>query len=157
MSAIIAVALTVLAVLYFMITTLADLYPLNNVRDSTSNEKQTEVAVNAPIMLVPAVLLIIAVATGLGGFGYAAGVMEMLIAAGGLALWWPPYLVGRTVPWATAGTGVTWPELHARTYAKTIILLPELGDRPRPNLEHMILHALVLAAAVTSFIAAVSI
>ena len=50
--------------------------------------------------------------------------------------------------------GVTWSELHARTYARTLIVLPRIGDRPRPNVEHMILHALVLAAAVCAFVAA---
>jgi hypothetical protein len=48
---------------------------------------------------------------------------------------------------------VSWPELHARTYARTLIVLPRIGDRPRPNVEHMILHALVLAAAVCTVIA----
>ncbi|HEY9291224.1 MAG TPA: hypothetical protein VIP98_08100 [Microlunatus sp.] len=46
--------------------------------------------------------------------------------------------------------------LHARTYAETIVSLPRLGDRPRPNPEHMILHALILAAAALAFIAAAS-
>lgn len=83
----------------------------------------------------------------------AAGI-ELLVAASGLLLWWLPCLVGVTVPWATAGTGVTWSELHARTYAQTLIVLPRSGDRPRPNVEHMVLHALVLVAAICTFAAA---
>ena len=74
----------------------------------------------------------------------------LIIVLSGLALWWLPYLAGVTVPWATAGTGETWAQLHARTYAKTIIVLPRIGNRPRPNLEHMILHALMLAAAIVT-------
>jgi hypothetical protein len=85
--------------------------------------------------------------------GYVAGVVELLIAIGGVVLWWMPYLIGATAPWATAGTGVTWSELHARTYAHTLIVLPPIGDRPRPNVEHMILHALILAAAICTFVA----
>ena len=57
------------------------------------------------------------------------------------------------MPWATAGTGVTWAQLPARTYAQTLIVLPRIGDRPRPNLEHMILHGLMLAAASTTYAA----
>jgi hypothetical protein len=42
--------------------------------------------------------------------------------------------------------------LHGRTYAKTIIVLPRIGERPRPNLEHMVLHTIVLAGAVAAFV-----
>jgi hypothetical protein len=148
-----ALTLILATVAYFLVITLVDVYPLNNVRDAKRSEQRTEVAVNTPIMVLPAVLLGLAVALPLPALGYAAAVVELLAALGGLLLWWAPYLVGFTVPWATAGTGVTWAELHARTYAHTLMVLPRIGDRPRPNLEHMILHALFLAAAVTTFAA----
>ncbi|GIF69522.1 hypothetical protein Ais01nite_75570 [Asanoa ishikariensis] len=151
-----ALALTLIlsTVAYHLVMTLIDVYPLNNVRDAKRREQWTEVAVNAPVMALPAVLLGLAAALKTPTFGYVAGGLELLIAAGGLLLWWLPYLVGVTVPWATAGTGVTWAQLHARTYAHTLIVLPRIGDRPRPNLEHMILHALMLAAAIATFAAA---
>ncbi len=151
-----AIALTLLlaAVAYFLLVTLVDLYPLNNVRDAKRSEQRTEVAVNAPIMTLPAVLLAGSAALSLPALGYVAGALELLFAAGGLILWWMPYLAGVPAPWATAGTGTTWTELHARTYAQTLIVLPRIGDRPRPNLEHMILHALMLAAAVCTLLAA---
>jgi hypothetical protein len=150
-----ALALTLLlaVVAYFLLVTLVDLYPLNNVRDAKPSEQRTEVAVNTPVMTLPAVLLGLGAAINIPALGYAAGALELLIAAGGLLLWWMPYLVGVTAPWATAGTGVTWAELHGRTYAHTLIVLPRIGDRPRPNLEHMILHALMLAAAIATFAA----
>jgi hypothetical protein len=148
-------ALTLLsaAVAYFLLTTLVDLHPLNNVRDAKRSDQVTEVAVNAPIMALPAILLGLAATIPLPVLGYLAGGVELLIAIGGLLLWWMPYLIGVAVPWATAGTGASWPDLHARTYAHTLIVLPPIGNRPRPNLEHMILHALVLAAAICTFIA----
>ncbi|WP_027346896.1 hypothetical protein [Hamadaea tsunoensis] len=149
-----ALILILAAVAYFVVTTLVDLYPLNNVRDARRAEQRTEILANAPVMTLPAVLLALAAAISSPAFGYAAGALEALIVAGGLILWWMPYLAGRTAPWATAGTGVTWSELHSRTYAQTIIVLPRIGDRPRPNLEHMILHSLILAAAITTFAAA---
>jgi hypothetical protein len=65
-----------------------------------------------------------------------------------------PYLAGIAVPWATAGTGASWQELHERTYAQTIIVLPRIGGRPRPNLEHMILHSIMLAGLVLTVAAA---
>jgi hypothetical protein len=151
-----ALALLLTAAAYFLVTTLVDLYPFNNVRDAKRSEQVTEVLVNAPVMALPAVLLGLAAAIPLPALGYLAGALELLIALGGLALWWMPYLAGVTAPWATAGAGVSWSELHARTYAHTLIVLPPIGDRPRPNLEHMILHALILSAAVCAFAATVA-
>ncbi|MFI1991738.1 hypothetical protein [Actinoplanes sp. NPDC020271] len=152
----IALALTVVlaAVAYHAVMTLVDLYPFNNVRGAKRSEQLTEVAVNAPVMALPAILLGAGAATGLPWLGYAGGVIELLAVLGGLLLWWSPYLAGVTMPWATAGTGTTWPELHARTYASTVIVLPRIGERPRPNLEHMVLHALMLAASIATFVAA---
>jgi hypothetical protein len=151
-----ALVLLLAAAGYFLVTTLVDLYPLNNVRDAKRSEQVTEILVNGPIMTLPAVLLGLAAAIGLPALGYIAGALELLIALGGLTLWWMPYLAGVTVPWATAGSGASWSELHARTYAHTLIVLPPIGDRPRPNLEHMILHGLILAAAVCAFAATAS-
>jgi hypothetical protein len=150
----VALVLLVLADVYSVFTTLVDVFPFNNVREAKRSEQITEVSVNGPIMLVPAVLLVVAGLTGLPGLAYAGGGLELLIVLSGLALWWLPYLVGVTVPWATAGTGESWAGLHARTYAKTVIVLPPWGDRPRPNLEHMILHTLILAAVICTFVAA---
>jgi hypothetical protein len=149
-----ALVLLLAAAAYFVVTTLVDLYPFNNVRDARRSEKAAEVLVNAPLMTLPAVLLGLAAAISLPALGYAAAAVELIIGLGGLALWWLPYLAGVAVPWATAGTGASWPDLHARTYAHTVIVLPHIGDRPRPNLEHLILHALILAAAACSFAAA---
>jgi hypothetical protein len=148
-----AITLTLAAVAYFVLTTLVDLYPLNNVRDAKRSEQVTEVAVNAPVMALPAVLLGLGLALGVPSLGYIGGTIELLAVAGGLILWWMPYLMGVTAPWATAGTGVSWAELHARTYARTLIVLPRIGGRPRPNVEHMVLHALMLAAAISIFAA----
>ncbi len=149
-----ALTLVLAAVAYHAMMTLVDLYPFNNVRGAKRSERLTEVAVNAPVMSLPAVLLGAGAATSLPWLGRAGGVIELLAVLGGLLLWWSPYLAAVTMPWATAGTGTTWAELHARTYASTIIVLPRIGERPRPNLEHMVLHALMLAAAIATFIAA---
>ncbi|MGC4942000.1 hypothetical protein [Kribbella sp. DT2] len=149
-----AIALVILADLYFVITTLVDLRPLNNITGATPAERRTEVLINGPIMLLPAVLLALAGGLRLPWLAMVGSGIELLVVLGGIALWWLPYLAGVTVPWATAGTGSSWAEMHARTYARTVIVVPRIGDRPRPNLEHMVLHALVLAAAVVGFLAA---
>ena len=151
---IVSIVLVLVALAYFVTTTLVDLRPLNNVTAASPRERRTEVLINVPLLLVPAVLLVLGGVLDQVWPVYVGAGIETVVALGGLALWWLPYLVGVTVPWATAGTGASWAELHARTYAHTVIVLPRIGDRPRPNLEHMILHALFLAAAITGFAAA---
>ena len=64
-----------------------------------------------------------------------------------------PWLLTSTL-WAACWCGGC--RLHARTYAQTLVVVPPIGDRPRPNLEHVILHALVLAAGICTFIATAS-
>lgn len=147
-----ALALTLIlaAVAYHAVMTLVDLFPFNNVRGAKRSEQLTEVAVNAPVLALPAVLLGVAAVAGWPWLGYLGAAIELVAVLGGLLLWWSPYLAGVTMPWATAGAGTTWPELHARTYASTVIVLPRIGDRPRPNLEHMVLHGLMLAAALVT-------
>jgi hypothetical protein len=149
-----AMATLIVALAYFVVTTVVDLFPYNNVRDASPSEKRTEVIVNGAIMLVPIALLTVAVATGLPLFAWIAGALQLILALGGLLLWWLPYLAGVAVPWATAGTGTTWSELHERTYSRTIMVLPRIRERPRPNLEHIVLHALMIAGGVLALLAA---
>lgn len=151
-----ALVLVLAADTYFVLTTLLDFAPLNKVRSATRRERTTEVIINGPIMLLPAILIILAAALQLPILALVAGLVEAIVLIGGLLLWWLPYLAGVSMPWATAGSADSWSELHARTYSKTITVLPRISDRPRPNLEHMILHALLLAGSVLTFIYAVS-
>lgn len=151
-----ALVLLGLALVYFLVTTTVDLFPLNNVGDATRKERGLEVAINGPILAVPIVLVALAAALQLPALAYVGGAIELLVAAGGVALWWLPYLAGVSVPWATAGANQSWSELHARTYARTIIVLPVIANRPRPNLEHMILHSLLIAGGVVAILAGTS-
>jgi hypothetical protein len=141
-----ALVLAVVTLGYYEFTTLVDLYPLNNVRGSTSSERRTEAITNGIPLLLSVILLAVSVIPAVRWIAYLAVAAIGILAVLGLLLWWLPYLAGVTVPWATV-PGTTWAELHARTYAETIIVVPPIGDRPRPNLEHMILHALFLATA----------
>jgi len=150
-----AIGFSLSALIYFVVTTLFELPPLNNVRSATPRERGMEVAVNAPLMSAPVVLVILAGTLQIPSLAVVGGVIELLIALAGLSLWWLPYLIGTSVPWAT-GPGETWEELHARTYAQTLIILPLKGDRPRPNLEHMILHALLVTGSILAFAYALS-
>lgn len=154
---IIALVLPGLTLVYFVVTTSVDLFPFNNVRDASRTERRSEVATNGPVMAVPIILVALAAALPLPLLAYVGGTLELLVAAGGISLWWLPYLAGVTVPWATMGTEQSWSALHARTYARTVIVLPARGDRPRPNLEHMVLHSLLIASGVMAVVAGTSI
>ena len=145
-----------LALVYFLVTTTVDLFPFNNVRTASRAERSSEVAINGPILAIPIVLVALASALNLPLLAYIGGAIELLVAAGGVVLWWLPYLAGVTVPWATAGTNQSWSELHARTYAHTIMVLPVIGNRPRPNLEHMILHSLLIAGGVVAVLVGIT-
>lgn len=149
---IVALVLLGLALAYFLVTTTVDLFPLNNVRGASRAERRSEIAINGPLLAAPIGLVALAAGLRLPFLAYTAGIIELLVAAGGVALWWLPYLAGVTVPWATAGTDQSWKDLHARTYALTITVLPAIGQRPRPNLEHMILHSLLIAGGVAAIL-----
>jgi hypothetical protein len=153
---VLALAIAVIAaeLIYFVVTTLFDLYPLNNVRAATAAEKWREVAMNLPFMAAPIALLAIGAAAGGPWADYGAVAVQAVILAGGLLLWWTPYLAGITMPWATAGSDVSWHKLHERTYTHTVTVLPRIKDRPRPNLEHMILHSLILIGLVLAVVTA---
>jgi hypothetical protein len=149
-----SIALVATTIVYHQVMTLVDLFPFNNIRGASRRERMTEALVNGPVMSIPLALLVLSGALLAPWLALIAGAVETVILLGGLALWWLPYLAGRTVPWATAGTGATWQELHRRTYGLTVIVLPDRHGRPRPNLEHMILHSVMLAATIACYLSA---
>jgi hypothetical protein len=149
-----AIFLLTTCLIYHQVTTLVDFYPLNNVRDSNRRERIREVLINGPVMLAPVLLAVFGGLAQQSSLVLVAGGIELVIAALGITLWWLPYLTGHSVPWAARGTDGTWPQLHARVYASTVMILPNIDNRPRPNLEHTILHALLVAAGICSLLAA---
>ena len=148
-----ALLLQLSTVAYHQITTNFDLYPLNNVRHFTARERFKEAVSSGLIMVVPPLLLVLAIALRLPVLAYVASGASFFLFIGASLTWWPPYLFGKAFKWAAMGED--WNELHARTFAKTIVILPNFKDRPRPNLEHNVLHALILAAAIATLIYAI--
>ena len=141
-----AVLLAGISLVYYELTTLVDFFPFNNVRDSPPAERSMEALINGIPLLAGGILIALSSIPAVRWLAYVAAAILGIVAIMGLLLWWLPYLADVTVPWATV-PGTTWAELHARTYAETVIVVPPIGDRPRPNLEHMILHALLLVTA----------
>lgn len=144
-----ASALLVTTSIYFAVTTTCDLHPFNNARALSPNERRVELGANLPVMLLPLLLVHVADHWQAPVAAYVAGGLMLLAASAGLCLWWLPYLLGISVPWATA-TKETWSSLHQRIYEETIIVVPAWRNRPRPNLEHMLLHGLMVASGVSA-------
>lgn len=77
----------------------------------------------------------------LGGAGW----FSIVLVSAGLN-WWVPYVVG-------SAPGEITSEAFAAEYADNLSVLPQIGDHPVvPDVQHMIIHALVLASCVTSWL-----
>src|ERR1700722_7373391 len=78
-----AIAVMAAELIYFVVTTLFDLHPLNNAGAATAAEKRQEVAINLPIMAAPIVLLAIGTAVGSPWVDYGAVAVQAVILVGG--------------------------------------------------------------------------
>ncbi|HVV72478.1 MAG TPA: hypothetical protein VHI52_13435 [Verrucomicrobiae bacterium] len=135
-----ALALQLLVLAYHQVTTRFDFYPFNGARFASPKERQAEAGMNFVIMCWPPV----GFACGWPGM-MKAGVMFyfVLLACIG-ATWFIPYFFGASPKWQ---------EIYSRVQGRTLMVLPRRGNNPNPNLEHLILMALTLAAALASLAA----
>jgi hypothetical protein len=141
-----ALGLQVLTLVFHQLTTHLDLHPFNNVRHYSRKERLTEGSVNGAVMLLPVVLLLVdrPVTVTISAVLFSMlFVMELL-------MWWLPYVSGASLPVLTQGDE-TWDQMHARVFASTVTVLPRIRSHPTPNLEHTLLHACTLAAAVATW------
>ena len=156
-----AIVCQLVLLLYHQITTWFDFYPFNGSRHYRRAEKLMECGVNGFLMLLPPL-----------GFGFdilwlmrIGAVYYFLLFVVELLLWWVPYLKASTGGWrwiyqhllllATLdfepGDRVArWENAYERLHRGTITPLPARGNRPVPNLEHMILQAWTLLTALVT-------
>lgn len=137
--------LQVATLLYHQFTTCFDFYPFNGIRHYSAKERRNEAVINGIIMLIPIVLSLThkSVLVGIGGFVWT------LVLIGAIFSWWIPYLTGVMV--YKMPNNVTWEQVYERIFSNTITILPRIKNNPRPNLEHMILHALILGSAIATW------
>jgi hypothetical protein len=135
----ITISLQLLVLLFHQITTLFDLYPFNNVREYTIKERIAEGLINGSIMVVPVI-----------GFWWhvqwmmtASLVIYPVLLLGEYLNCWRPYFFGATE---------AWQKTYDRLFRKTIIVLPPIKHHPIPNLEHTLLYALTVMAAIVTYI-----
>lgn len=133
------IAVQLLLLVFHQFTTLVDLYPFNNVRHYTVQERITECVVNGATMLLPVI-------------GFAAHIHWLMVAS---LIVYPVLLIGEYTSWWHQyffGPSVTWQQTYNRIFRQTIIVLPPIKNHPVPNLEHCILHGLTLIAGTVTYI-----
>lgn len=139
--------LQIATLIYHQITTRIDLFPFNAVRFYSEEERRVETTVNGIIMFIPIILTLINsypiwIAIG--------GCIWLLISIGAVLNWWIPYFTGREI--YKMKQDETWEEVYNKIFSKTITILPHIKNNPRPNVEHMILHTLILSSAILSWV-----
>jgi hypothetical protein len=151
----------IVLLVFHQVTTLVDFFPFNGSRNYTPTEKLLETGVNGVLMLLPPVGFGFHI-RGLMIFGVVYYFVLLVIE---IIIWWVPYLKmpsgrGRIIynsllACATLdfekGDGLTrWQATYNRLHRGTITVLPPRGDRPVPNLEHVILHTWTLVTAIVT-------
>jgi hypothetical protein len=146
---------------YHQITTLLDFYPFNGARNYTWKEKLAEAGGNfIPMSLAP-----IGFGFHIRGLMIFGVVYYFFLFAVEIIIWWIPCLTTPTGRWRRiynrmlacstscfkeGDTLDHWCEIYNRLHRGTITVLPARGNRPVPNLEHMILHAWTLVTAIVT-------
>ncbi|MEY9979256.1 hypothetical protein [Lysinibacillus sp. RC79] len=137
--------LQVATLLYHQLTTWIDFYPFNGIRHYSAKERRKEALVNGIIMMIPILLSLTREPVWIGISGF----VWTLVMIGAIFSWWIPYLTGVMV--YKMPNNETWQQVYERIFSNTITILPRIKNNPRPNLEHMILHALILGSAITAW------
>jgi hypothetical protein len=130
-------SLQLLLFVYHQVTTLFDLYPFNGARFSQPKERLAEAAFNGALMVWPPIVY---------GFGWTrtmpyAAMYYLVLFVCVIATWFVPYIFGGSKKWT---------EIYSRVQGRTLLLLPPRGDHPNPNIEHLILMVLILAAGIVT-------
>jgi hypothetical protein len=141
-----ALGLQVLTLVFHQVTTHLDLHPFNNIRLYGRKERLTEASVNGAVMALPILLLVVDRPVTV----LVSAVLFTLLFAMEVLMWWLPYVSGRSLPALTQGDE-TWEQMHARVFASTVTVLPQIRSHPTPNLEHTLLHTCTLLAALATW------
>jgi hypothetical protein len=129
----VSIVLGIITFVWFELTTVVDLKPLNNVAAYTKREVWLEASVNA------AILALVLVLTATGNPATAAWIVGVWLGVQ-LLTWYPAYLTGR--PRGQA-------EDLIRHHAGTICVLPAIKDHPNVPVHQLILQLLSAALFVS--------
>jgi hypothetical protein len=133
-----ALVLQLMLLGYHQVTTRFDFYPFNGARFAQPGERRAEGGFNLLMMGWPPI-----------GFAFGLSVMMrfgvifyFVLFACEIATWFVPYFFGASPKWE---------KIYLRVQGRTLMVLPKRGDNPNPNLEHLILMILTLAAGGASW------
>lgn len=135
----IVIGIQLLLVIFHQLTTLIDLYPFNNVRSYTIQERIIDCLVNGSIMLVPVIGNLLQIKWMITS----SLVIYPVLLIGEYLTWWRYYFFGPTEDWRN---------IYNRLFKETIIVLPPIKNHPVPNLEHTVLHSITLITTVLTYI-----
>lgn len=134
----ITVFFQLLLLVYHQVTTLVDFYPFNNIRSYALRLRSIECIVNGVIMAIPPIGYLFQIPWMIG----AAGWIYVGVTVGAWLSWYQKYVFG-----ATAAQQAEYDHI----FRPTIQVLPDIQGRPRPNLEHVILHGILLITLVLTW------
>src|SRR5690625_4826794 len=139
-------SIQILTLSYHQITTIFDFFPFNSVRHYSIKERNKEALVNGIIMIIAIIFSLtnISVLIGIGG------VIWSLVLVGAVLNWWLPYTTGRD--FFKLPNNETWVQMNERIFANTVQIMPNIKNNPKPNLEHVILHMLILGSSILSWV-----
>jgi hypothetical protein len=132
-----AVATQLVAAGYLQLVEWVDLFPWNDLSKGNAQERLDVILLVAQLVVAACFYRRWLVAMCIGWVAYAGWLYLQVVS------WWKPYLlVGRSV-------GPNW--YFARTYK----FLPQIGERPTPDADHIVLQLLLLAVLITGAVAIV--
>ncbi|HJW16175.1 MAG TPA: hypothetical protein VJ499_03600 [Flavisolibacter sp.] len=133
------IGVQLLLLAYHQATTFFDLFPFNNVREYSINERITECLINGIIMIAPLIGFYLHIEWMMA----ASLIIYPALLIAEYFNWWKPYFFGASD---------AWQKVYDRLFRTTIIVLPPVKKNPIPNLEHLVLHVLTLIACIVTYI-----
>lgn len=137
-----AIALQILLFIYFEVTTLVDLYPWNDLRKYSLQEKLLEATVNGFIILTAIALFV----TNIKWLMILSVIIWLVHFVMQLLTWWMPYLTGKHLKQFSR-------TLYDAHFRETIKILPPIKDHIIPDAQHNVLQLLSLITLVLSTLA----
>jgi hypothetical protein len=135
----IALACNMLLFMYHQLTLHFDFYPFNNIHSIPFERRMTESLVGGLLALFPVIGLrlenFISIEVAL--------VLQAAVVSREFWIWWIPYLTRPTEEWRNR---------YQQVFQETVKALPPIRDNPIPNLEHCILHLLILLSFLSTLI-----
>jgi hypothetical protein len=137
-----ALVLQALLIAYWLTILSVDLFPWNDVASGpASDDLRLTIAINT----LPLLALMAIFALGIPVLGMVSAAGFTIYLAAQLWFWWKPYAWGANAEEQAA---------YAEGFSRTMKVLPAHGAHLAPDMQHIVLHVLILLALIATAIAA---